>query len=77
MENEWLAIQMSDSLSYYLLGLPFTLCSDHALLQWLHCMKDANARITPWYLALQPFKFRVVHGLGVQTVVDDFLSPPL
>lgn len=24
VENEWLAIQMSDSLSYYLMGLPFT-----------------------------------------------------
>ena len=35
-------------------------CSDHAPLQWLHHIKDANGHITHWYLALQPFKFRVV-----------------
>ncbi len=29
-------------------------------------MKDTNARITRWYLALQPFKFKVVHRPGVQ-----------
>ncbi len=37
-------------------------------------MKDINARITRWYLALQPFKFKVVHRPGVQMVVADFLS---
>lgn len=40
------------SLSIYLLGCPFTLCSDHTLLQWLHYMKDANAQITHWYLVI-------------------------
>ncbi len=49
------------TLRYYLLGREFTLCSDHAPLQWLHRMKDTNARITRWYLALQPFKFKVIH----------------
>ncbi len=29
-------------------------------------MKDTNVRITRWYLALQPFKFKVVHRSGVQ-----------
>ncbi len=37
-------------------------------------MKDTNARITRWYLALQPFKFKVVHRPGVQMAVADFLS---
>ncbi len=32
-------------------------------------MKDTNARITRWYLALQPFKFKVVHRPGVQMAV--------
>ena len=63
-----------DALRYYLLGCPFTLRSDHAPLQWLHRMKDANAQITRWYLALQPFKFKVVHRPGAQMVVADFLS---
>ncbi|XP_059202709.1 uncharacterized protein LOC131982144 [Centropristis striata] len=75
VERECLAIRWAvDALRYYLLGRPFTLCSDHAPLQWLHRMKDANARITRWYLALQPFKFKVIHRPGAQMVVADFLS---
>ncbi len=37
-------------------------------------MKDTNARITHWYLALQPFKFKVIHRPGTQMTVADFLS---
>ncbi len=60
IEKECLAIRWAVlTLRYYLLGREFTLCSDHAPLQWLHRMKDTNARITRWYLALQPFKFKV------------------
>ncbi len=62
------------TLRYYLLGREFTLCSDHAPLQWLHRMKDTNARIAHWYLALQPFKFKVIHRPGTQMTVADFLS---
>ncbi|KAJ8346401.1 hypothetical protein SKAU_G00278020 [Synaphobranchus kaupii] len=44
VEKECLAIRWAvGSLRYYLLGRPFTLCSDHAPLQWLHHMKDTNA----------------------------------
>ena len=75
IEKECLAIRWAvDTLRYYLLGCPFTLCTDHAPLQWLHRMKDANARITRWYLALQPLKFKVIHRPGTQMVVADFLS---
>ncbi len=75
VEKECLAIHWAVlTLRYYLLGREFTLCSDHAPLQWLHRMKDTNARITRWYLALQPFKFKVVHRPGVQMAVADFLS---
>ncbi len=75
VENECLAIRWAVlTLRYYLLGREFTLCSDHAPLQWLHRMKDTNVRITRWYLALQPFKFKVVHRPGVQMAVADFLS---
>ncbi|TKS64962.1 Retrovirus-related Pol polyprotein from transposon 412 [Collichthys lucidus] len=78
VERECLAIRWAvGALRYYLLGRPFTLCSDHAPLQWLHRMKDANARITRWYLALQPFKFTVVHRPGAQMAVADFLSRSL
>ncbi len=75
IEKECLAIQWAVlTLRYYLLGREFTLCSDHAPLQWLHRMKDTNARITHWYLALQPFKFKVIHRPGTQMIVADFLS---
>ena len=75
VEKECLAIRWAvGSLRYYLLGRPFTLWSDHAPLQWLHRMKDTNGRITRWYLALQPFNFRVVHRPGAQMAVPDFLS---
>ncbi len=68
IEKECLAIRWAVlTLRYYLLGREFTLCSDHAPLQWLHRMKDTNARITRWYLALQPFKFKVVHRPGGET----------
>ncbi len=33
-----------------------------------------EARITRWYLALQPFKFKVIHRPGTQMTVADFLS---
>ncbi len=75
IEKECLAIRWAVlTLRYYLLGREFTLCLDHAPLQWLHRMKDTNARITRWYLALQPFKFKVVHRPGAQMAVADFLS---
>ncbi len=75
IEKECLAIRWAVlTLRYYLLGREFTLCSDHAALQWLHRMKDTNARITRWYLALQPFKFKVIHRPGTQMIVADFLS---
>ncbi len=75
VEKECLAIRWAVlTLRYYLLGRESTLCSDHVPLQWLHRMKDTNARITRWYLALQPFKFKVVHRPGAQMAVADFLS---
>ncbi len=75
IEKECLAIRWAVlTLRYYLLGREFTLCFDHAPLQWLHRMKDTNARITRWYLALQPFKFKVIHRPGTQMTVADFLS---
>ncbi len=75
IEKECLAIRWAVlTLRYYLLGREFTLCSDHAPLQWVHRMKDTNAQITHWYLALKPFKFKVIHRPGTQMTVADFLS---
>ncbi len=74
IEKNYLAIRWAIlTLRYYLLGQEFTLCSDHVPLRWLHHMKDTNAWITRLYLALQPFKFKVVHRPGAQMAVADFL----
>ncbi|MGH0117755.1 UNVERIFIED_CONTAM: hypothetical protein FKN15_039051 [Acipenser sinensis] len=75
IEKECLAIKWAvDSLRYYLLGRPFTLVTDHAPLKWLHTMRDTNARITRWSLALQPFNFVVKHRAGKEHLNADFFS---
>lgn len=54
------------SLPYYLVRRSLTLCSDHALLQWLHCMKDASAQITRQLIVsgYAAFKFKAEGCLG-------------
>ncbi len=47
IEKKYLAIRWAVlTLRYYLLGWEFSLCLDHAPLQWFLRMKDTNARIT-------------------------------
>ncbi|KAI9999614.1 hypothetical protein NQD34_018344 [Periophthalmus magnuspinnatus] len=75
IEKEALAIKWAlDTLRYYLIGKDFVLETDHRALQWIHNMKDTNARITRWYLSLQPFCFKVQYKPGHKNVVADFLS---
>lgn len=75
IEKECLAVKWAlDSLKYYLLGRKFTLQTDHRALVWLNRMKDTNARITRWFLSLQPFEFEVVYRKGQQNCTADFLS---
>lgn len=75
IEKECLAIKWAlDSLRYYLLGRTFTLETDHRALQWLGKMKDSNARITRWYLTMQPFSYEIKYRPGVQNKTADFLS---
>ncbi len=75
IEKECLAMKWAlDSLRYYLLGREFDLETDHRALTWIHSMKDHNARITRWYLALQPYHFKVWHRPGRLNVVADYLS---
>lgn len=75
IEKEALAIKWAlDTLRYYLVGKEFVLETDHRALQWIHNMKDTNARITRWYLSLQPFRFQVQYRPGHKNVIADFLS---
>lgn len=75
IEKEALAIKWAlDTLKYYLIGKEFLLETDHRALQWIHKMKDINARITRWYLSLQPYRFQVQYRPGNKNVIADFLS---
>lgn len=53
-------------------GAPFTIVTDHAPLNWLHQMKDANPPPTLWYLALQPYSFIIKHQKGQDHAKTDF-----
>ncbi|MGH0137884.1 UNVERIFIED_CONTAM: hypothetical protein FKN15_033583 [Acipenser sinensis] len=36
--------------------------------------KEKNARVTRWFLALQPYKFKIEHRKGIQNANADGLS---
>lgn len=75
VEKECLAIKWSlESLRYYLLGPEFELETDHRALTWIYSMKDKDAQVTRWYLALQPYKFKIRHCPGRNNLVANFLS---
>ena len=75
VEKECLAIKWAvEKLKYYLLGRQFTLVTDHAPLVWMARNKDTNARVTRWFLALQPFSFTVTHRSGAAHGNADALS---
>ena len=75
VEKECLAIKWAlETLKYYLLGRHFTLVTDHAPLVWMSRNKDSNARVTRWFLSLQPFAFSVVHRSGAAHGNADALS---
>ena len=75
IEKECLAVEWAvDSFRYYLLGRHFELETDHRALVWLNRMRDSNARITRWYLSLQPFKYTVKYRTGASNTVADSLS---
>ncbi|KAL2085952.1 hypothetical protein ACEWY4_019272 [Coilia grayii] len=75
VEKDCLAIKWAvDTLKYYLMGKEFVLETAHRALQWLNRMRDSNARVTRWYLSLQPYKFSVEYKPGKHNVTADFLS---
>ena len=75
IEKEAFAVKWAiQALRYYFLGVPFTLITDHALLQRLNRMKDVNPRLTRWYLSLQPFTFEVKYRKGSAHANADYFS---
>ena len=62
IEKECLAIVWALKIFHtYLYGQNFLIQTDHQPLTWLHRMKNANARLTCWSLAIQPYLFKVTH----------------
>ena len=75
IEKECLAIKLAcQSFRVYLLGRPFLIQTDHRALEWLDRLKENNARLTRWSLALQPFQFEVKHRPGRDNGNADALS---
>ena len=48
--------------------------TDHQPLSWLHRMKNSNARLTRWALAIQPCQFEVKHHRDQENGNTDGLS---
>ena len=75
MEKECLAIKLGvEAFKVYLLGKEFTIQTDHRALVWLNRLREKNARLTRWSLALQDYKFDVVHRAGTANGNADALS---
>ena len=71
VEKEWLAVKWAlDAFRYYLLGREFLLETDHRPLQWMNRMRDSNARITSWYLSMQPYQFSISHVPGRDNTME-------
>ena len=58
---------------FYLVGKEFVLEVDHKPLVYMNSAKNNN-KVVRWSLALQPYKFRVVHVAGKDMVGADMLS---
>ena len=75
VEKECLAIKAAThNFRVYLLGRSFTIQTDHRALEWLDRLKDNNARLTRWSLALQLYKFVVQYRAGSANSNADGLS---
>ncbi|CAM5085156.1 unnamed protein product [Eretmochelys imbricata] len=72
IKKEALALKWAvEALRYYLLGDSFIVVMDHAPLKWLQTMKDTNARLVRWYLALQLFALTMQHRAGRENANAD------
>ena len=61
---------------HILLGIPFTLYTDHRSLQWWFLRPPVNERHARWIVKIQDMIFRVVHIDGKENVLADLMSRP-
>ena len=66
--------QTGDTDISYLLGHPFIVQTDRCSLKRLHRLKENNARLTRWSLALQPYNFTLSHHTGKDNGIANSLS---
>ena len=50
--------------TYYLLGAPFTILTDHGALSWIHKFKEPEGQIAQWVQKLQEYEFSIIHCPG-------------
>lgn len=58
----------------YLIGVHFTLVTDHSAIKWLLSLKDTTSRLTRWALKLAQYNYTVIHKPGKQHLNVDALS---
>ncbi|CAN8070297.1 unnamed protein product [Agarophyton chilense] len=74
-EKECLAVVWAlSTLRPYLMGVHFTVYTDHASLRWLLNTADPSGRLMRWRLRLAEFDFEVVYKKRVQNTQADALS---
>ena len=59
---------------HYLLGLPFTIRTDHGSLRWLHKFKDVEGMVGRWISKLAPYNYDITHRRGILHGNADGLS---
>lgn len=59
---------------YFLLGVTFTVVTDHQALRWLWRLSDPTGRLARWIMCLSQYDFRVVHRRGIDIPHADALS---
>lgn len=75
VEREYLAIVYGvTKFQFYLRGKEFILEVDHMPLVYLNKMKGSDSRLMRWALALQPYRFRIIHIRGCDNLGSDLLS---
>ena len=75
IQKEYLAIKLAtQAFRVYLLGKPFTVQTEHRALEWLDKVRENNAKLSRWSLALQPFQSAVQHKPGKENQNADSLS---